>query len=36
MTELDLGTRCDDHIGEVFPPRCTDCDQAEQQKQGER
>jgi hypothetical protein len=26
ISELDHGIRCDDHIGEVFPPRCADCD----------
>jgi len=25
-TEVDLGGRCDRHVGEVFPPRCGDCD----------
>ena len=28
MVEIDLGARCSDHVGEVFPPRCSDCDQA--------
>lgn len=23
---VDQGHRCDRHIGEVFPPRCSDCD----------
>ena len=23
--EIDLGVRCDKHTGEVFPPRCYDC-----------
>lgn len=26
MYELDLGIRCDNHIGETFPPRCEACD----------
>jgi|GEM_PF-6997077 len=26
MSDLDHGIRCDRHIGEVFPPRCTACD----------
>jgi hypothetical protein len=26
MTELDHGTRCDDHVGEVFPVRCAQCE----------
>lgn len=25
MSEIDFGERCDDHVGEVFPPRCADC-----------
>ncbi len=25
LAELDHGMRCDRHIGEVFPPRCSDC-----------
>jgi hypothetical protein len=24
--EVDLGLRCDRHVGEVFPPRCSACD----------
>jgi len=23
--EVDHGVRCDDHVGEVFPPRCGTC-----------
>ena len=23
-----MGIRCDKHVGEVFPPRCFDCDLA--------
>ena len=23
---IDDGLRCDDHVGEVFPPRCEKCD----------
>jgi len=23
--EIDSGVRCDRHVGEVFPPRCSDC-----------
>jgi hypothetical protein len=23
---IDTGARCDRHVGEVFPPRCADCD----------
>ena len=23
---MDLGVRCDRHVGEVFPPRCSECD----------
>lgn len=26
MTDVDLGIRCDRHVGEVFPPRCDACD----------
>jgi hypothetical protein len=26
ISELDHGIRCDRHIGEAFPPRCSDCD----------
>lgn len=26
MSALDSGVRCDAHVGEVFPPRCADCD----------
>jgi len=22
---MDIGARCDEHVGEVFPPRCADC-----------
>lgn len=22
---LDTGERCEEHVGEVFPPRCYDC-----------
>jgi hypothetical protein len=25
MSELDHGVRCERHVGEVFPPRCGDC-----------
>jgi hypothetical protein len=28
MTEIDHGARCDRHVGEVFPPRCTECETA--------
>jgi len=28
MGEVDLGIRCDQHVGEVFPPRCAACDAA--------
>ncbi len=24
--EIDDGARCAVHVGEVFPPRCTECD----------
>lgn len=24
--ELDIGARCDRHVGEVFRPRCNDCE----------
>jgi hypothetical protein len=24
-SEVDLGARCDAHIGEAFPPRCAAC-----------
>lgn len=38
--QLDLGARCDAHVGEVFSPRCPRCDQAnrelEQQNLQER
>jgi hypothetical protein len=26
MMFTDTGARCDDHIGEAFPPRCEACD----------
>lgn len=26
IAELDYGVRCEEHTGEVFPPRCRDCD----------
>lgn len=26
--EADTGARCDQHVGEVFPPRCINCDLA--------
>lgn len=27
MTDFaDVGVRCEDHVGEVFPPRCVKCD----------
>ena len=32
MEELDHGIRCDRHIGEVFPPRCRDCDAAARER----
>lgn len=22
---IDVGARCDRHVGEVFPPRCAEC-----------
>jgi hypothetical protein len=25
MDTIDNGERCERHIGEVFPPRCSDC-----------
>jgi hypothetical protein len=25
-SELDHGIRCDNHVGEAFPPRCLDCE----------
>lgn len=25
MTSLDSGIRCDQHVGEAFPPRCAAC-----------
>jgi hypothetical protein len=25
MDLLDMGVRCEAHVGEVFPPRCGDC-----------
>ena len=24
--EIDTGIRCGEHVGEVFPPRCAECD----------
>ena len=26
--EVDFGQRCESHVGEVYPPRCSDCDAA--------
>lgn len=26
MNEIDPGVRCEDHVGEVFPPRCSRCE----------
>lgn len=26
MRSIDPGARCDAHVGEVFPPRCRDCE----------
>jgi hypothetical protein len=26
MTEIDNGIRCDNHVGEVFPVRCAQCE----------
>jgi len=23
---MDAGVRCEAHVGEVFPPRCADCE----------
>lgn len=23
---MDIGARCEVHVGEVFPPRCADCE----------
>lgn len=23
---MDTGVRCDAHVGEIFPPRCFDCE----------
>jgi hypothetical protein len=28
LSYLDHGIRCDRHVGEVFPPRCRDCNAA--------
>lgn len=28
MTGIDIGARCERHVGEVFPPRCSDCSDA--------
>lgn len=28
LSELDHGVRCERHVGEVFPPRCSDCNAA--------
>ncbi len=27
MGEMDDGARCTEHVGEVFRPRCTQCDE---------
>ena len=27
--EVDYGERCERHVGEVYPPRCSDCDRAD-------
>jgi hypothetical protein len=27
LAELDHGTRCDEHVGEAFRVRCSDCDE---------
>jgi hypothetical protein len=32
MSHLDYGARCDEHVGEVFPPRCTACSLAAQEE----
>ena len=26
--KLDQGSRCESHVGEVYPPRCSECDSA--------
>lgn len=26
MDHIDTGERCEAHVGEVFPPRCNDCE----------
>ena len=26
--DVDFGQRCERHVGEVFPPRCVDCDKS--------
>jgi len=28
MEDIDHGARCEDHVGEVFRPRCEACDAA--------
>jgi hypothetical protein len=27
----DLGVRCEEHVGEVFPPRCSECERLQQE-----
>lgn len=36
MTHVDLGARCDRHVGEVFPPRCDECTAANADLDAER
>lgn len=31
MYEVDTGIRCETHAGEVFPPRCEECAEAEEE-----
>lgn len=33
---VDPGPRCDRHVGEVFPPRCVDCEQEIDSEPGTR
>lgn len=33
---VDVGVRCDAHVGEVFPPRCAACEQERAEAEQER
>jgi hypothetical protein len=35
ITELDTGRRCEAHVGEVFPPRCSACGPEEERREGD-